>query len=59
MKIIMKLLIRLTVFMTCSVGEADGISPNVDMYYWKFQYTWNDGDFGKGTNRDGDAFICK
>lgn len=29
------------------------------MYYWKFKYTWNDGDFGKGTSGGGNAFICE
>ena len=29
------------------------------MFYWKFKYKWNDGDFGKGTNRGGTVFICE
>ena len=29
------------------------------MYYWKHQYTWNDGDFGNGTVGDNTAFICE
>lgn len=29
------------------------------MFYWKFKYTWNDGDFGQGTNSGGNAFICE
>lgn len=29
------------------------------MFYWKFQYTWNDGDYGSGTVGDTTAIICE
>ena len=29
------------------------------MFYWKYIYTWNDGDFNITTDNGGDAFICE
>ena len=42
-------------------GEPNSENPNEDygMFYVKYKYTWNDGDFGGRTANGGIAFICE
>lgn len=43
-------------------GEPNSENSNEDyaMFYWKYSDgTWNDGDFGKRTNKGGTTFICE
>lgn len=43
-------------------GEPNSENKNEDfaMFYWKYKDgSWNDGDFGRKTNRGGKAFICE
>lgn len=43
-------------------GEPNSENPSEDygMFYWKYtDGTWNDGDFGKRTNKGGTTFICE
>jgi len=46
-------------FINWAQGEP-GTDEMYGMFYWKFlDGKWNDGDFGKGTDSGGTAFICE
>lgn len=40
--------------------NSENSSEDYGMFYWKYtDGTWNDGDFGKRTNKGGTTFICE
>lgn len=50
------------VYLNWHSGEPNSENANEDyaMFYWKYKDgTWNDGDFGKRTNKGGTTFICE
>lgn len=51
---------RRVAYTNWSAGEPNnaGGTENYGMYYWKFKYTWNDGDF-RGIAYGDDTFICE
>jgi len=48
-------------FTNWAKGEPnnEGGREHYGMFYWKFQYEWNDGSFRPGTVNGGDSFICE
>ena len=48
-------------YVNWNLGEPNSENSGEDyaMFYYKYKYTWNDGDFGNHTVNDSKAFICE